>query len=228
MGILGVAVDGQIDEDVADAGQKENRAETGGHFSLYHGPCGDVDARLCAADGGEILHQRKEAGAHQIAQPDHQQGDEVVGLVVKEIAGLAGEQVIASGADGKQTDGEQQRPHDVGPHKQVLHPQEYRAAQTDADARQNGIDKGSKMFFHNVNLPSYSNCNKASQSLPPLRQIKSNAFCGGAHPRVASLAPAGQFTFCTRRKIQYRTQVCLLAASSGQRASPKGISFGHA
>ena len=69
---------------------------------------------------------------------------------------------------------------------------------------------------------------KASQSLPHLRQIKSNLFCGGAHPRVASLVPLGQFTFCTRRKIQYRTQVCSLSASSGQRASPKGISVGHA
>ena len=71
-------------------------------------------------------------------------------------------------------------------------------------------------------------CQNASQSLPHLRQIKSNLFCGGAHPRVASLVPLGQFTFCTRRKIQYRTQVCSLSALSGQRASPKGISFGHA
>ena len=46
-------------------------------------------------------------------------------------------------------------------------------------------------------------CQNASQSLPHLRQIKSNLFCGGA---------------CTRRKIQYRTQVCSLSASSGQRA----------
>ena len=29
----------------------------------------------------------------------------------------------------------------------------------------------------------------------------------GAHPRVASLAPAGQFTFCTWRNILYRLQV---------------------
>ena len=50
---------------------------------------------------------------------------------------------------------------------------------------------------------SFQRVKKASQSLPRLRQIKSNLFCGGA---------------CTRRKIQYRTQVCSLSASSGQRA----------
>ena len=79
-----------------------------------------------------------------------------------------------------------------------------------------------------ISVRGHQRVKKASQSLPRLRQIKSNLFCGGAHPRVASLVPLGQFTFCTRRKIQYRTQVCSLSASSGQRASPKGISVGHA
>ena len=64
-----------------------------------------------------------------------------------------------------------------------------------------------------MGVPLSQRVKKASQSLPHLRQIKSNLFCGGA---------------CTRRKIQYRTQVCSLSASSGQRASPKGISVGHA
>ena len=76
---------------------------------------------------------------------------------------------------------------------------------------------------------SFSACRKKPRrDLLPQQQIKFNSFCGGAHPRVASLAPAGPFTSCTRHKIHYRTQVCSLSALSGQRASPKGISFGHA
>ena len=47
-------------------------------------------------------------------------------------------------------------------------------------------------------------------------------------PQGGLSCPLGQFTFCTRHKILYRTQVCSLSALSGQRASPKGISFGHA
>ena len=48
---------------------------------------------------------------------------------------------------------------------------------------------------------------RAFPSLPPVAAKKQKSFFAGAHPRVASLAPLGQFTFCTWRKILLRMQV---------------------
>ena len=48
------------------------------------------------------------------------------------------------------------------------------------------------------------------------RQIESNPFSAGAHPRVASLAPSEQFTFCTWQKTLLRLQVWNLSPIGGQ------------
>ena len=57
----------------------------------------------------------------------------------------------------------------------------------------------------------YQTAKKASQSSLRQQQIKSRSFSAGAHPRVASLAPSGQFTSCTWQKIQLRLQVRCVA-----------------
>ena len=51
----------------------------------------------------------------------------------------------------------------------------------------------------------------ASQSLLRQQRKESESFSAGAHPRVASLAPSGQFTSCTWQKIQLRLQVRCVA-----------------
>ena len=50
----------------------------------------------------------------------------------------------------------------------------------------------------------------------PRRQIGSKLFSAGAHPRAASLAPLGQFTFCTWQKTLLRLQVWNLSPIRGQ------------
>ena len=149
MRVLGVAVDGQVNKDVANAGQQENAPQTGGQLCIHHGLGGDVDSGVGAAETGEVLDEGQKTGAHQVANPDHCKGDQVAGLVVKEIAGLSGEQIIAPGADGKQADAKQNRAHNIRAGKGILDPEEYGAAQADADARKYGVDKGSQIFFHN-------------------------------------------------------------------------------
>jgi len=74
---------------------------------------------------------------------------------------------------------------------------------------------------------------KASQSFLRKQKIEFKTFCARAHPRVVSLAPLGQFTFCTWRKIHLRLQVWNLFAKDEQimrvadcknwRKSPKGF-----
>ena len=78
-----------------------------------------------------------------------------------------------------------------------------------------------------------SDCQKSLAEFAALAAKKIQSFSAGAHPRVASLAPSGQFTFCTWQKIHLRLQVWNLFAYSEQimraadcknwRKSPKGF-----
>ncbi len=67
---------------------------------------------------------------------------------------------------------------------------------------------------------------KVLQNFPLQRQTKFESFSVGAHPRVVSLAPSGQFTFCTWRKIPLRlrsVRVVRLRRTRSARSLPAKI-----
>ena len=65
-------------------------------------------------------------------------------------------------------------------------------------------------------MPPLSLSKKPRRVCRRWRQIESNPFSAGAHPRVASLAPSEQFTFCTWQKTLLRLQVWNLSPIGGQ------------
>ena len=107
------------------------------HLSLYK-------IFYTVANTGQPLDDRQQTGTAQVAQPDNEKKEEVGRLVflLQQVTGLTGEQIIAPGTDGHEANGEEKGASHVAAGKGVFQAQEDGAAQGDADASEQGREKG--------------------------------------------------------------------------------------
>ena len=95
-----------------------------------------------------MLNTCEEHAAQKVANPNEAEPAEVFGLVVKNVACLAGEKIVASGADGEEADSKEQSPYNITAGKGILQTKENGSAKTDGNTGKNGEKKIFGEFFH--------------------------------------------------------------------------------
>lgn len=131
VGTLCEAVYCHKDADVADYSQDKERQKRRVHLREDHFSCRNVDAGIFATKAGQSLEARHQHTSAKISEPDDHEKQEVFRLVAEYVAGLAGEEVVASCADDEEADCEEERPDNVSACEGVLKSQKHRSAKTD-------------------------------------------------------------------------------------------------